>query len=497
MNLLDKAIASVAPGWGLSRARARLALDAARGYDAAQQGRRTSSFRRSAGSVNAEVGRALPALRDRSRELVRNSFIGARALDVMCAHAVGSDLSIRFRSKQAQALWNAWAGSCDAEGETGFTGVVSLALRAALEGGDAIVRMIDLPLSSRRAVPLALHVGEGDLIDDARDRANRISGAQRARLGVELGDHDARLGYWLFDAPPGEDTLAIAAGRASSLVPREQVCHLYRRLRPGQVRGVPVFAPVLMAARDYADLMDAVVVKARMEACIGLVVKANDLTGTIGKAAANGESSDRLARMRPGEVHYLRPGEDALAFTPSSNTAFDPVSRATLMGIAAGCGITYDQLTGDLSQANYSSLRAGKIEFRRMLADLQWNMLVPQLIDRVVRRFVDRAILAGLLRASDSNAYPYEIVMPAHEPIDPLKDLEADILAVRAGRMSPQDFIGGWGRHMDDVLEEFRAFFKASDGLVFDIDARSRSRTGQAVGAGAPASNDQQQEPAT
>jgi capsid protein len=33
---------------------------------------------------------------------------------------------------------------------------------------------------------------------------------------------------------------------------------------------------------------------------------------------------------------------------------------------AVGTGLTYDQVAGDLTQANYSSLRAGKIEFRRL-----------------------------------------------------------------------------------------------------------------------------------
>ncbi|CAN7317304.1 phage portal protein [Bosea sp. LjRoot9] len=490
MNLLDAIIGAVSPEAGLRRWQARQMLDATRGYDAAQNGRRTTSFRRGEQSANATLTRALPLLRERSRELVRNTFIGARALDVHATHIVSPDLSVRFSGtgpavRQAQALWDEWVKACDIEGETSFTGLLSLLVRASLEAGDAIVRMLDRPLNDSRPVPLALHVGEGDLIDETRDAGTIAAAAQHARLGVELGEHDERLGYWLHRVAPGEPfRFQNAAVPMSVLVPRNQVCHLYRRIRPGQVRGVPLFAPVLMAARDFADVMDALVVKARLEASIGVFVKSNDPASGLGQAVAGkpGEPPTRLEQVRPGMVQYLRQGEEMQAFAPASNTAFEPIARASLMGIAAGIGLTYHQLTGDLSQANYSSLRAGLLEHRRFTADLQWHMLAPQVLDRVIARFIDRAILAGRLRARQGG-YPAQVIMPAHEPVDPKKDLEADILAVRAGRMSPQDFIGSWGRDWREVMAEYAEFFTEADkvGAVFDTDARQRTRTGQQI----------------
>ncbi len=105
--------------------------------------------------------------------------------------------------RRAQALWNEWVAAADIEGQTGFTGIVSLAIRATLEGGDSIIRMVDRPLSDTdRPVPFALHVGEGDLIDETRDAGLVLKGATRARLGVELGDYDERLGYWLHQIAP-------------------------------------------------------------------------------------------------------------------------------------------------------------------------------------------------------------------------------------------------------------------------------------------------------
>lgn len=488
MNLIDTTIGWFAPRAALERQRARIALDALRGYDGAQKGRRSASFRKGERSANASVGKALPALRERSRELVRNTFIGARALDVLSTHIVSPDLSVRFDTgskqldRQVQTLWNEWVQSCDIEGETSFTGLLTLAVRAELEGGDSLIRMIDRPFGEGRAVPIALQVLEGDLIDESRDASLLTRTADRARLGVQLGEWDQRLGYWLHRQAPGEPWRFDKGRTESILVERAELCHLYRRLRPGQVRGVPVFAPVLIGTRDFADLMDALIVKERMAAAIGMIVKTDASASNMGAAVIDGQSKDRIERIRPGMVEYLRHGEDMVPFTPASNSAFEPVARASLMGISAGIGLTYHQLTGDLSQANYSSLRAGLLEFRRSVADAQWHMLVPQALHRITERWVDRAILAGRLRPR-AGGYGRQYVMPAHEPVDPKKDLEADILAVRAGRMSPQDFVEAWGRDWRVVLQEYADFFAQADaaGAIFDIDARQRTRTGQQI----------------
>ncbi len=95
----------------------------------------------------------------------------------------------------------------------------------------------------------------------------------------------------------------------------------------------------------------------------------------------------------------------------------------------------------------------------------------------VYRRLVNRAILAGKLRPR-RDGYRLQHVMPAVEPIDPKKDLEADILAVRSGRLSPQEFIGAWGRDWRDVVANTASFFEYLDkqrggnGLALDIDGR-------------------------
>ena len=68
--------------------------------------------------------------------------------------------------------------------------------------------------------------------------------------------------------------------------------------------------------------------------------------------------------------------------------ASEPATQSATRALAAFCaGLTYDQVSGDLTQANYSSLRAGKIEFRRLCEQVQYGMLIPMLVRPIAERF--------------------------------------------------------------------------------------------------------------
>jgi lambda family phage portal protein len=480
MSAFLRALAWVAPTAAVRRAHALAALGAQRSYDGATRGRRGASFKGvRSDSANGALGPALSALRERSSDLVRNTWIGARTLDVLSAHTIGTGIHVAWQDTRVQDLWDEWCLEADIEGERDFAGVQLVAFRSMLERGDAGVRMIPRKVDAGRSVPLALQCVEGDLIAHERDG---VFDNRRSRLGVVLGDWNERVGYWLHAEHPAEKTWWSTAQIIPNFVPRGDFCHLYRPLRAGQVRGVPVLSPVLMATRDYQDALDAMVVKLRMEACYGLIVNSADPARNLADAGNRKDEAGRnIEGMSPGMIYRAKMGETVTAFSPSGSGQFESVALSALMGIASGGMVTYDQLTGDLRRANYSSLKAGDRIFRRLVEQQQWLTLVPQLMHRVTARWLEIAIMSGKLK-DRKKPYAREYVMPAIEPIDPLKDLKADILAVRAGRMSPQEFISAWGRDWRKVVKETQEFWKEADksGLVLDIDPRRLDQMGTA-----------------
>lgn len=479
MNAVDKAISFFAPRVGVKRAHARLLL---RQYDGAMSGPRRQGFGGRGSSANSETGGALRPLRDRARSMVRNTPHGHAIVDVMVRHVVGAGITPVWNTgsdrldNQVRALWDAWTRRADAEGELDFYALQALWVRSMIEGGEALLRLVDTRYVDDRLAPLRLQLLEGDHIDSARDGV--VEGA-RTRLGIRLGDWGRREGYWLFEHHPGEQVASwAAAGCASRYVPRDQLVHLYRPLRIGQLRGVTWLAPVLLAAKDLAELMQNTLVKSGVEASFaGIVTNTGGGPVNMGQAA-DADTGDTTMLPEPGMMLHLKAGQDIKFAEPKTSTQFESVAIATLQGMAAGTGHTYDQITGDLRQANYSSLRAGKIEHRRLVEQVQWHDVIPRL-DRVADRFVDRALLAGSLRPR-ADGYPRDWVPPASEPIDPKKDLEADISAVRAGRLSPQEFISQWGRDWRKVIDDTGAFWRAADaaGLALDIDPRRPANGG-------------------
>ncbi len=484
MSRFLRALAWVAPKAALDRARAIAALDATRAYDGARRDRRTAGWDARRGSANTAMAGALGDLRDRSRDLARNSFIGARALDVLTAQIVGTGITMKAATGKDRddrildEAFREWAETSDIEGELDFHGQTALAVRSMLEGGDSVVRFVTRRMDGRRRVPLALQVLEGDHIDHLRDIN---TDGRRSRLGVVLGEWGIREGYWLHTEHPSEWLSGTMSGLPleSRFVAKADVAHLYHPLRAGQVRGVPIFAPVLMDAKDLADLRDAMIVKARVEACFGAFVKSSDAARSLASTRADASNPKRvIEEMRPGMISYLDAGEDVVFAQPSGAGQFEQVNIATMMAVSAGLGATYDEMTGDLRQANYSSLRAGRIISRRLVEQKQWLTVVPKLLRPVGQRFIETAILAGVLR--DKATWRFDYVMPAVETLDPKKDLEADVAAVRAGRMSPQQFIEAWGQDWRKVIADTEAFFKELDakGIVLDIDPRRVTQTG-------------------
>ena len=67
---------------------------------------------------------------------------------------------------------------------------------------------------------------------------------------------------------------------------------------------------------------------------------------------------ERVFDLSPGKVAYLAPGESV--HVPSLDTSsgqFEPFLRAMLRALAAGIGCSYETISRDYSQTNYSSSR--------------------------------------------------------------------------------------------------------------------------------------------
>lgn len=486
MNLIDRAVAYFAPDAGLRRAVAREALGHIRSYDGAMFGRRTAGWRATNASANVAIKGALPTLRARSRDLSRNTWWGNRIKTVFVAHAVGAgimpkpDTGNKALDKRVKAAWKKWGKHCDAEGQLNIHGLIALATGCIVESGEVLGRMVPVSVNDvpRGVVPLELQLLEPDHLDSSRDLVMTTDAI--VDQGIEYNRRGKRKGYWIHPVHPGARGLTMPS--ASVRVDASDMLHVFRKDRIGQGRGVPWLAPVMLKGRDVADLEEAVVVKARIEACLAAFIKTNNTARTLANKRDETKpdgTTRRIENFSPGMVAYMDQGEELQTVNPSSSIQFDAVLKTAFQSLAAGAGITYDQLTGDLSRANFSSLRAGKIEFRRIVEQFQHLTLVAMFLEPLWDRWIEQAVDAGVLPRR-AGGYPVEWIMPANEPIDPMKDMQADILAVRSGRMTWPQFVAAWGVDPDTQLDEIESWLKDIDKrkIVLDTDPRRPANGG-------------------
>jgi lambda family phage portal protein len=199
----------------------------------------------------------------------------------------------------------------------------------------------------------------------------------------------------------------------------------------------------------------------------------------MGESAADGNGV-ALAGMEPGTLQILEPGEDIKFSAPADvGSSYAEFMRQQFRAVAAAMGITYEMLTGDLTQVNYSSIRAGLLEFRRRCEALQHGVIVHQLCRPIWRAWMDQAVLEGALDLSgyrkDRRTYQAAKWIPqGWSWVDPQKEFNAMKLAIRAGLMSRSEAISGNGYDAEDVDREIAADNARADalGLVFDSDAR-------------------------
>jgi len=466
LNLLESSIARVAPQWGLRRLSSKFALEqareATRGYDAAKRGdRRTAGWRATGGSANAEIGPALETIRRYTRDMVRNNEWMANGKRKLVAHIIGTGFTLRPAAntpkaikKKASECWAEFNESCDPAGIADFNGKQAQAIGEVVEGGAAFMRWYLRPPDWKMRVPLQCEVLEHDYLDTRKNASND----ERIIInGVEYDHHGRRLAYWLFPAHPGEIATHAKGRFQSERVPASEVDHIFRIDRPGQVTGVPWFSPLLLRSRDTADYEVAEQIRKKLESCFTVFVTRGD-TGTMNLVQAGQQAKDeqgrKIEKIAPGLISYLSPGDSISTAAPNANGGFADYLGIQLMALAAGLGLTVAQLTGNLKDVNFTSLREGKIDFHQVLDQWQWLLVAPQLCTPAWRRVMAASAGRGLLPTARVRL---ETSPPKRPWVDPLKDIKAEEMEIYLGLETWRDKVAARGYDPDERLETVKS----------------------------------------
>jgi lambda family phage portal protein len=483
---LDRLTGWFAPVWTLRRERARTAAVLLREYEGASVGRRTSGWNRTSGDANA-AGTELGRLRETARDLVRNNPIASAALDLIADHAVGTGLVAKPMSQtkaarnQAMDRWHRWADTtaCDADGRHDFAGLQKLVMRTVAEAGEVLVRRRYRRLEDGLPIPLQLQVLEPDYLDATRDTLPFGKGGPRVIGGIEFDGIGRRTAYYLLSEHPGS---GYVPGTTSARIPAEDVLHVFRSQRPGQARGVTWFAPVMTRLKELDEYEDAALVKQKIAACLAVIVTDVDGSSAPGVGGVN-PTEPTWAMLSPGMIHKAPAGQAVSVVQPPIVNEHAAFVATVLRTIAAGLGLTCEDLTGNYESLPFSAARMSRLRHWARVDDWRWRMLIPQFCDPVWVW----AMTAASIVSTETVPPGVKWTCPPAPMIDPAQEGLAYQRNIRTGIQTLSDAIRERGEDPEEVFDEMASDAKILDrlGLILDSDARNTTQGGQLQGAAA------------
>jgi lambda family phage portal protein len=415
-------------------------------YEAARRNRLLHDLVAPTTSADAELRVSLRVLRDRAHQLVRDNPYARQAKRTTQINVVGprgiqmqgqimkagdSEKDLR-RNRILEDGWRRWCrpDTCDVAGRLSFHGFEMMIAGALPESGEALVRIVRQPMGQGRA-PIALELIEGHQLDEDKSGPSDRAGHEW-RLGVEINEWGRPTRYAILTRHPGDVELGLNRRGLQGkhvLVDAADMIHVYMPERVGQSRGVPWLASVVTTIHNLAEYEKAHWTRKRVQAAsLGWIrTPEGEL---IGDEVENGQ---RLLNTEPGSWNYLDPGQEPVApdFGPDDQQ-YDNVVRNLTRRFAAGFGCSYETLSRDFSQTNYSSSRLSILEDRDHWRVVQ-SVLIQKFHQRVFEEWLRAAALAGDLPSPAFDDYwrrPERYNSPRWQArswswVDPQKELKA------------------------------------------------------------------------
>jgi lambda family phage portal protein len=254
-------------------------------------------------------------------------------------------------------------------------------------------------------------------------------------MGIEVDEFGRPMRYAILTEHPGDYELGTYPSNPLKhvYVPASDIIHWFIPQRVSQSRGYPGLAPVLLTLHNLAEYEKAHWIRKRVQSSqLGWIVPGEGEIETDDTV-----NNQRLWDTEPGSYNVLNPGDQVIP--PNFGTddkEYDNVVRNMLRRAAAGEGVSYETVSRDFSQTNYSSSRLSILEDREWWKVLQ-SSFVQTFHQAVFEAWIEAAVLSRALPVglfSDYWGNPDRYTAPRWQArswawVDPTKELDAVKLA--------------------------------------------------------------------
>lgn len=490
LNWLERSIATVSPQWAYKRMAWRSAVSA---FDSGNTGRLNRNWNPgSEGFDNISQGERT-RIRYRAQDLERNSDIAGAILSALERNVVGSGMMLQAKiphtkpgnqnGEMNQAIEALWEEFCKAE-NIDITGTQSLdeieetlLRRYFVDGGILVVKVY----TKDDKFPFKIQVRS---VDDLNTLNTIVPGENGNRIveGVELDKYNKPIAYH-FKKLDGQSLLPGESVRIEA----KDVIFLFKKNSPKQVREISQLATALPRIKDANQFIEAVSIKERVLACLSVFIKRDTPSGGgpgrgIGQVGSGDRKDYSGMTLSPGMIGELNPGDDVQTVIPAGQASNTKEFITTLVRLSsAGIGLSYEAVSRDLSQVNYSSARQGLIEDRKLYKKLQ-KMLIKKVLTPIYLEFLDAMHLTGQLDLPNyfksRKEYGTHVwIPPGYNWIDPGKEVNANKAALESNQDTLARICAERGEDWRDVVKQRVAELKYLNELLKEDNGGEESDT--------------------
>lgn len=386
-------------------------------YDGASTTRRqTKTWRPKLGNSDTDDLPSRQPLATKILDAARNQPLMASAKSTKVTNTIGSGLILQSTinrdflgindddasrwERNTEFEFKLWSESknCDAERTKDFNGIQNTAYTSEMLMGDVAVLT---PLIDRGSIySLAVQLIEAPRLSNPNDALD----TEKIAGGIECDEYGAPIAYYFSKYHPGglsrykKAWVRIEAyGKKTG---RSNVIHLAGdRTRPGQRRGVSIFAPVLESLKQLDKYTNAELEAALVSGLYAVFIKSETGETTDSPVPEDQKVGiDQDLELTPGMIASLLPGESIETSDPGRpNTAYEAFVMSIIKQIGAAVDIPLELLVKHFS-SSYSASRAALLEawkgFKISRTRFSRNFCQP-----IYEEFLYEAVLMGRIIA--------------------------------------------------------------------------------------------------
>lgn len=381
-------------------------------------------------TADEEIRAAWQPVAAHARHMLSQSGFLAYGVELSCAWTVGGDgLGINVVpdaealgwkpefaaawARFAEARFREWSNdprSCDSAGRMRFGALQNAALRSYFATGDVLA---SLDFGQKQHTPWKTSIS---LIDPARlaTPLGYHQGVTAVRDGVEFDRRGRAVAYHFRQLPgfTGGQTIRVPAITQSG---RQIVLHAFDG-DVGTVRGISPLAPAMASIMQSQNVGDAATMAAHLAALICGVVTSDLPSADLARAISDGgspllamqqaraewhgqlhDARANLTLPHGGKIVHLLSGERLEILAGKAEfDQYEFLIKNGLREAARAIGLSYEQLTGDKSEATYSSTKIAIAE-AFSIVERRRRILVEPLVEWAFHALVEEMIDAGML----------------------------------------------------------------------------------------------------